>query len=89
MIQNIIMLIQRYRRRFVGCRGCCLHGRAAAPRHRRGQKANAALRHDFMQRRALQSCGSGQCNLVSTNEPGSLPVIGSSCGKGGCGGGKK
>ena len=37
---------------------------------------------------ASKSCGSGRCNLTSNNEPGSLPVIGSSCGQGGCGGGK-
>jgi hypothetical protein len=34
---------------------------------------------------ASPSCGSGQCNLVSSNEPGGLPVIGASCGQGGCG----
>ena len=35
---------------------------------------------------ASPSCGSGQCNLVPNNEPGRLPVIGPSCGQGGCGG---
>ncbi len=34
---------------------------------------------------ASESCGSGQCNLAAKNETGGLPVIGSSCGQGGCG----
>jgi hypothetical protein len=34
---------------------------------------------------ASQSCANGQCNLVSNKEAGGLPVIGPSCGQGGCG----
>jgi len=33
---------------------------------------------------ASSSCGNGQCNLVSNNEQGGLPIISPPCGQGGC-----